>query len=113
MPLLDSDPVPYTPVDSRAFAPNFSSAVAVVYSFSTEAGSRGVVGFSDIDEERQFSMAVLDVSLEFARQIKGENLQDLDTDKLVAFRIHGVTPEFIEALRKEGFTKRNAGQTLL
>ncbi len=55
-----------------------------------------------VDEEKQFAMAVQDVSLDFAKQIKGEHLTDLDTDKLIAFRIFRVDPAFIEAIRAEG-----------
>jgi hypothetical protein len=55
-----------------------------------------------IDDEKQFGMAVQDVSLEFARQMKNEHLTDLDAEKLVAFRIFGVDSAFIEALRAEG-----------
>src|SRR5271163_4372071 len=61
------------------------------------------LGFSiDNDEEKQFTMAVMDVSLDFARQMKNEHLEGLDADKLIAFRIFGVTAEFIEQLRSEG-----------
>jgi hypothetical protein len=59
------------------------------------------IGFP-VDEEKQFSMAVQDVSLEFARQMKNEHLDDLDTDKLVAFRIFNVNAAFIEELRAAG-----------
>jgi hypothetical protein len=59
------------------------------------------LGFS-VDDEKQFSMAVMDVSLEFAKQMKNENLSDLDADKLIAFRIFRVDSAFIEALRAEG-----------
>jgi hypothetical protein len=59
------------------------------------------LGFS-VDEDRQYSMAVLDVSLEFARQIKAEQLSGLDADKLIAFRIHGVDAAFIDELRAAG-----------
>jgi len=55
-----------------------------------------------VDDEKQFSMAVQDVSLEFARQMKNEHLSELDTDKLIAFRIFRVDSAFIEALRAEG-----------
>lgn len=60
------------------------------------------LGFSldgSAEEDKQYSMAVQDVSLEFARQIKAEHLTDLDSDKLIAFRIHGVDSAFIEDLR--------------
>lgn len=55
-----------------------------------------------VDEEKQFSMAVQDVSLEFARQMKNEHLSDLDADKLIAFRIFRVDSAFIEDLRAAG-----------
>ena len=55
-----------------------------------------------IDEDKQFAMAVQDVSLDFAKQMKGEHLDNLDADKLVAFRIFGVDSAFIDALRAEG-----------
>jgi hypothetical protein len=60
-----------------------------------------VLGFS-VDDEKQFSMAVMDVSVEFAKQMKNEHLSDLDADKLIAFRIFRVDSAFIEALRGEG-----------
>src|ERR1700730_15224801 len=55
-----------------------------------------------VDEEKQYSMAVQDVSLEFARQMKHEHLSDLDADKLIAFRIFRVDSAFIEELRAAG-----------
>ena len=96
------------------------------------AGEMRKLGFN-IDEEKQYSMAVQDVSLEFARQMKDEHLTGLDaekliafrifrvdsnfikdlraaglnisdSDKLVAFRIHGVTPQMIRALHDEGYS---------
>src|SRR6267142_839451 len=60
------------------------------------------LGFERIDENKQWAMAIHDVSLKFARDIKAQNLQGLDTDKLIAFRIHGVTPDFIAGIRSAG-----------
>ena len=54
------------------------------------------IGFTGIDEEKQFSMAVLDVSLDFARQMRNEHLAGLDLDKLIAFRIFNVNSKFIQ-----------------
>jgi len=62
------------------------------------------LGFTGIDEEKQYSMAVLDVSLNFAKEMKGEHLQGLDTDKLIAFRIFNVNSAFIRELRDAGIT---------
>jgi hypothetical protein len=67
------------------------------------------IGFSiDNDEEKQYSMAVMDVSLDFAKQMKGEHLSDLDADKLIAFRIFGVDSTFIHDLRAEGLKISNS-----
>lgn len=55
-----------------------------------------------IDEEKQFAMAVQDVSLAFAKEMKDEHLSDLDADKLIAFRIFGVDKAFIESMRAQG-----------
>ncbi len=68
---------------------------------SNYAREMNSVGFS-VDDEKQFAMAVQDVSLEFAKQMKNENLSDLDSDKLIAFRIFRVDQAFIEDLRAEG-----------
>jgi len=62
------------------------------------------LGFSGINDEMQFAMAVHDVSLEFAKAIRAEKLSGLTTDKLLAFRIHGVTPQFIREIRTAGLT---------
>ena len=59
------------------------------------------LGFS-WDDEKQFDLAVMDVGLEFAKQMKGEQLSNLDVDKLIAFRIFRVDSAFLEALRAEG-----------
>lgn len=59
------------------------------------------LGF-DLDDEKQYTMAVMDVSLAFARQMKEEKLDDLDAKRLVEFRIFKVNAEFIEALRSAG-----------
>jgi hypothetical protein len=55
-----------------------------------------------VDEEKQYRMALHDVSLEFARQMKAEHLTGLDAEKLIAFRIHGVDSAFIEDVRAAG-----------
>ena len=62
------------------------------------------LGFNGIDDEKQFAMAVHDVTLDFARQMKGEQLSGLETDTLIAFRIHDVTPQFVRELHAEGLT---------
>src|ERR1700731_2621604 len=62
---------------------------AGIFRFSPDPNYSGLMeslGFS-VDKEKQFSMAVHDVSLEFAKQMKNERLTNLDADKLIAFRI--------------------------
>jgi hypothetical protein len=55
-----------------------------------------------VDADHQFALAVQDVSLGFAKEMKGQHLSNLDTDKLVAFHIFRVDSAFIQALRSEG-----------
>ncbi|HXY01145.1 MAG TPA: hypothetical protein VEI54_09510, partial [Candidatus Limnocylindrales bacterium] len=66
------------------------------------ASEMSALGFTQIDQEKQFSMAVMDVSLNFAREMKGEHLKGLDSDKLIAFRIFNVNAAFINELRDAG-----------
>jgi len=65
------------------------------------------LGFA-VDDDKQFAMALQDVSLEFAKQMKNEHLSNLDADKLIAFRIFRVDSAFIEALRAEGLKASDA-----
>ena len=51
-----------------------------------------------VDDEKQFAMAVQDVSVEFAKQMKSEHLSELDTDKLIAFRIFRVDSAIYRAI---------------
>jgi hypothetical protein len=77
---------------------------AGIFHFQSDANyprEMHALGFS-VDDDKQFTMAVMDVSLDFARQMKNEHVDGLDADKLIAFRIFGVTSEFIEQLRSEG-----------
>ncbi|HEU4780372.1 MAG TPA: hypothetical protein VFS58_10875 [Steroidobacteraceae bacterium] len=64
--------------------------------------SMSALGFDGIDEEKQFAMAVHDITLDFARSMKDEGVSGLDTNMLIAFRIHGVTPQFIGEIRAAG-----------
>jgi hypothetical protein len=84
---------------------------AGVYHFAPDAqyvSQMSALGFKDIDDDKQFSMAVLDVSVAYAKEIKSKNLHDLDTDKLIAFRIFNVSSEFIDQLRKAGLSANDA-----
>src|SRR5260370_728282 len=70
------------------------------------------LGFERIDEDKQWAMAIHDVSLKFTRDIKAQNLQGLDTDKLIAFKIHGVSPDFIGQLQKLGYAHPEPDQLI-
>jgi hypothetical protein len=77
---------------------------AGIFHFQADPGyprEMHALGFAVDDEEKQYTMAVMDVSLDFTRQMKNEHIEGLDTDKLIAFRIFGVTAEFIEQLRSQ------------
>lgn len=78
---------------------------AGVFLFTPEARftkAMADLGFGGIDEHLQFAMATVDVTTEFARQMKAEKLVGLTTDKLMALRIFGVTPEYLREMRAEG-----------
>jgi len=47
------------------------------------------------------AMAIHDVSLKFARDIKAETCRDWIRTSSIAFKIHGVTPEFIRSIRSQ------------
>jgi hypothetical protein len=84
---------------------------AGVFHFTAEpqyVSQLSALGFSGIDADKQFSMAILDVSVAFAKESKAENVKGLDTDKLIAFRIFSVNRDFIEALRKAGLAANDA-----
>jgi hypothetical protein len=84
---------------------------AGVFHFTAEpqyVSQMSALGFSGIDADKQFSMAMLDVSVAFAKEIKAANVHGLDTDKLIAFRIFNVNREFIESMRKAGLTATDA-----
>jgi len=60
---------------------------AGVFHFSANANypqAMRALGFEGIDSEKQLEMATIDVSLEFAKEMKAERLEGLDTDKLIA-----------------------------
>jgi hypothetical protein len=76
------------------------------------APAMGALGFTGIDEEKQFAMAVHDVTVEFAKQMKAENLSGLDTDKLIGFRIFAVTRDLIRDLRAEGLAATDSDKLM-
>ena len=72
------------------------------------AKEMAAIGFPDVDDQKQFAMAVHDVSIAYAKEMKARNLKHLDTDKLLAFRIFRITDNFIRELRAEGLAADDA-----
>jgi hypothetical protein len=70
------------------------------------------LGFDDIDADKQFVMAVHDVTIEFAKAMKAVGLVGLDSDKIIAFRIFDVNVPFIRALRAEGLAAKDADRLI-
>ena len=69
------------------------------------------LGISFKDEDL-YSAAAFDVSFEFVRAMKGLAVQGLDAQKLMAFRIHGVTPDFVRGLRGEELKAADADKLI-
>jgi hypothetical protein len=76
------------------------------------ASALASLGFRGVDEDKQYAMATVDVSLEFARQMKAEKLEGLDTDKLIALRVFNVTPQYIREMRTEGLPMTEADKVI-
>jgi hypothetical protein len=88
---------------------------AGTYRFTPDAkyvSAMSAVGFGDIDDNKQFAMALHDVSIEFAKQMKAEDLDNLSTDKLLAFRIFNVNPQFIREMRAAGLPAKDADKLI-
>lgn len=56
-----------------------------------------------LDDEKLYSMAILDVSREFVRQLDALGYSRLDLDQLLGLRIHGADPAFIRELKQLGY----------
>lgn len=70
------------------------------------------IGFPVGGDARHYAMAVHDVTTAFARDMQAEKLENLDSDKLLAFRIFDVTAQFIRELRAEGLPARDANKLI-
>jgi len=61
------------------------------------------LGFLDVSENRQFSMAAQDIGPRFAAEIRATGVAVSQTDRLVAMRIHGVSGDFIRRIQQVGY----------
>ena len=67
------------------------------------AAMRGL-GYA-LDGEKLYSMAVLDVSREFVRQLDALGYSRLELDQLLSLRIHGADPAFIRQVKDLGYDR--------
>jgi len=65
-------------------------------SFSSQMAT---LGFSDVAEDRLFSMALHDIGMRYAAEIQAMGLKVPTASKLIAMKIHGVTPEYIRKMQ--------------
>lgn len=87
---------------------------AGVFLFTPDPGyikAMASLGFP-VNEDLQFTMAIVDVSAEFAREMQAQKLAHLDTDKLLALRIHGASAKYIQELRAEGLPLTDSDQVV-
>jgi len=61
------------------------------------------LGYGTLDDEKLYSMAVLDVSRELVRELDKLGYSRLDVDQLLSMRIHGADPAFIRELKALGY----------
>jgi hypothetical protein len=57
------------------------------------------LGFSDITEDKLFSVAVHDIGMRYAAEIHAMGLKVHTASKLIAMKIHGVTPGYIRKMQ--------------
>ena len=60
------------------------------------------MGYDTPDDEQLFSMLMMDINREFAREIHDSGLRASSRD-LIALKIHGVTLDYIRAARQAGY----------
>jgi hypothetical protein len=66
------------------------------------AAMRGL-GYADLDDEKLYSMAVLEVGRDFVRELDQLGYSRLDLDQLLSLRIHGADPAFIRDMKALGY----------
>lgn len=61
----------------------------------------GSIGF-EVEEKNLYGMALADVTVRYAQDMKDAGLQGLDAQRFIAMRVHGVSLDFVEALHAAG-----------
>ena len=72
------------------------------------AAAMAAAGFPGVEEDKQLGLALNDVSLAFAKEMKTQGFNDLDLRNLRAFRIHHVDLAYIKALQAQGISTASA-----
>jgi len=62
------------------------------------------LGFSDLSRDDLLAFRIHGVTGEFIHEMRDLGY-DLSADDLISARIHGVTPEFIKEVREAGYAK--------
>ncbi len=70
-------------------------------SYTSRLRSLGVSS-DELTDERLFSLAVIDVSSAFIREMQSLGYRE-SLDRYVAFRIHGATPDFVRQMQSLGY----------
>lgn len=65
------------------------------------------MGYEAPDENEQFTMLLGGVTLDFARSVKDAGLQ-ASTEELIQLRTHGVTRDYVEEVRRAGYSNFQA-----
>ncbi len=98
--------------DCEGYLKDGEGAGSFLFTPDAEFGSdMRALGF-EVDEEKQFVMASIDVTVEHARQMKSLNFVDLDTNHLLATRIFSVTAAYVNELRREGLPLKAVGTVI-
>jgi len=76
------------------------------------AGQMESLGYGKLTDEQLFSLAVLDVHLNFIRELSALGYDHLSLDNLIAMRIHGAGPPFINELKAAGYDRLPVDQLI-
>jgi hypothetical protein len=68
------------------------------------ARQMGSLGYSDLNDEQVFTMAVHDISLAYVRDLHALGVRPESSGQLVTMRIHNVTPEYVRDFQGLGYT---------
>ena len=69
---------------------------------STYATKLGVLGYESIGDDELLGMALRDVSLAFASEVKLSGLKDVTVSDLLRLKDHGIDGAFVRALKSAG-----------